>query len=79
MISTRTARFTLAGLAGLILVGLGAALDAELWHTSTLPASASSDAPASVAGQAGGDAAPIYGVKLPAGYRDWKMISVAPE
>jgi cytochrome P460 len=26
---------------------------------------------------AGGDAAPIYGVRLPAGYRDWTLISVA--
>ncbi|HKQ04362.1 MAG TPA: cytochrome P460 family protein [Blastocatellia bacterium] len=32
-------------------------------------------APAS--GQADGEAAPIYGIKLPAGYRDWRMISVA--
>ena len=36
MVSTRAARFTLAGLAGLILVGLGAALDAESWHTSAV-------------------------------------------
>jgi hypothetical protein len=28
-------------------------------------------------GQTGGDVAPIYGVKIPAGYRDWRMISVA--
>src|SRR6267142_5427567 len=34
-------------------------------------------APAS--GQADGEAAPIYGVKLPPGYRDWKLISVAHE
>ena len=31
-------------------------------------------APAS--GQSDGDASPIYGVKIPAGYRDWKMIAV---
>jgi hypothetical protein len=31
-------------------------------------------APAS--GQAGGEAAPIYGVTVPAGYRDWSLISV---
>jgi hypothetical protein len=31
-------------------------------------------APAS--GQAGGEAAPIYGVTIPAGYRDWSLISV---
>jgi hypothetical protein len=30
-------------------------------------------------GQADGEAAPIYGVKLPQGYRDWKLISVAHE
>jgi len=28
-------------------------------------------------GQANEEAAPIYGVKLPPGYRDWSMISVA--
>src|SRR5262245_23820248 len=27
-------------------------------------------------GQADGDAAPIYGIKIPAGYRDWRLISV---
>jgi Cytochrome P460 len=27
----------------------------------------------------GGEAAPIYGIKIPAGYRDWKLISVAHE
>jgi hypothetical protein len=34
-------------------------------------------APAS--GQADAEAAPIYGVKIPAGYRDWRLISVAHE
>ena len=28
-------------------------------------------------GQGDDDAAPIYGVKIPAGYREWRMISVA--
>jgi hypothetical protein len=28
-------------------------------------------------GQAGGEAAPIYGVTVPAGYRDWSLISVS--
>src|SRR3984957_11130821 len=27
-------------------------------------------------GQAVGEAAPIYGIKIPPGYRDWKMIAV---
>ena len=27
-------------------------------------------------GQSEGDASPIYGVKIPAGYRDWKVIAV---
>jgi hypothetical protein len=27
-------------------------------------------------GQSDGDASPIYGVKLPAGYRDWQLIAV---
>jgi hypothetical protein len=34
-------------------------------------------APAS--GQADGAAAPIFGVKIPAGYREWRLISVAHE
>ena len=28
-------------------------------------------------GQTDGEAAPIYGVKIPPGYRDWRMISLA--
>ena len=28
-------------------------------------------------GQSDGDSSPIYGVKIPAGYRDWKVIAVA--
>jgi hypothetical protein len=32
-----------------------------------------------VSGQADGEAAPIFGIKIPAGYRDWKLISVAHE
>lgn len=31
---------------------------------------------ARASGQADGEAAPIYGVKIPAGYRDWKLIAV---
>src|SRR2546425_12946337 len=34
-------------------------------------------APAS--GHADGEAAPSYGVKIPPGYRDWRLISVAHE
>jgi Cytochrome P460 len=34
---------------------------------------------APVSGQAAGEAAPIYGIKIPAGYRDWRLISVAHE
>jgi hypothetical protein len=34
-------------------------------------------APAS--GQSDGEAAPIFGIKIPPGYRDWKLISVAHE
>jgi hypothetical protein len=32
---------------------------------------------ASASGQTGGEATPIYGVRLPAGYRDWPLISIA--
>ena len=42
---------------------------------ATVASLAVSIAPAS--GQADGDAAPFYGVKLPPGYRDWSMISIA--
>jgi hypothetical protein len=31
---------------------------------------------APVSGQSDGEAAPIYGIKLPQGYRDWHLISV---
>jgi hypothetical protein len=30
-------------------------------------------------GQSGGEAAPIFGIKIPPGYRDWKWVSVAHE
>jgi cytochrome P460 len=30
-----------------------------------------------VSGQSEGDSSPIYGIKIPAGYRDWPVISVA--
>ena len=28
-------------------------------------------------GQGGGEAAPVYGIRIPEGYRDWRVISVA--
>jgi len=34
---------------------------------------------APVSGQTDGEAAPIFGIKIPLGYRDWKLISVAHE
>ena len=34
-------------------------------------------APAS--GQSGGEAVPIFGIKIPPGYRDWRLVSVAHE
>jgi hypothetical protein len=30
-------------------------------------------------GQGGGEAVPIFGIKIPPGYRDWKLVSVAHE
>jgi hypothetical protein len=30
-------------------------------------------------GQAEGDAAPVFGIRMPEGYRDWRLISVARE
>ena len=54
---------TIIALAALSAVGLAAML------TAALPAS----------GQSEGEAVPIYGIKLPPGYRDWRLISVARE
>ena len=34
---------------------------------------------AHASGQGDGEAAPIYGIKIPVGYRDWRLISVAHE
>ena len=34
---------------------------------------------AHASGQADGEAAPIFGIKIPPGYRDWRLISVAHE
>ena len=34
---------------------------------------------AHASGHAEGEAAPIFGIKIPAGYRDWRLISVAHE
>ncbi len=34
---------------------------------------------ACASGQADGEAAPVYGVKIPPGYRDWRLIAVAHE
>jgi hypothetical protein len=34
---------------------------------------------ASASGQGGGEAVPIFGIKIPPGYRDWRLISVAHE
>ncbi len=48
LIRTRTKRLLLAGLAGLIVLGLGAALDAEIWPQSTPPSSAVADGGPSV-------------------------------
>ncbi len=32
-----------------------------------------------VSGQTNGDAVPIFGIKIPPGYRDWRLVSVAHE
>ena len=48
-----------------------------LLAAATLPAIASSTAPAS--GQDDGQAVPIFGIKIYPGYRDWRLISVAHE
>ncbi|MFZ0314949.1 MAG: cytochrome P460 family protein [Candidatus Korobacteraceae bacterium] len=34
---------------------------------------------AHASGQAGGEADPLFGIKIPPGYRDWRLISVAHE
>ena len=45
--------------------------------TAVVAAAASAAAyMSSATGQADGDAAPIYGVKIPPGYRDWRLVAV---
>jgi hypothetical protein len=34
---------------------------------------------AAASGQGGGEAVPIFGIKIPPGYRDWRLVSVAHE
>jgi hypothetical protein len=48
------------------LVAVGALAGVVAW---VVPAS----------GQADGEAAPVFGVKIPPGYRDWRLLSVAHE
>jgi len=48
-----------------------------LFAVAALAAVAASRVP--VSAQADGEAAPIFGIKEPAGYRDWRLISVAHE
>jgi hypothetical protein len=51
----------------LALVGIGIAVTAVVGVAAHMK---------SASGQSSGDAAPIYGVKIPDGYRDWRLISV---
>ena len=48
-----------------------------LLAVATVAGVVASTAPTS--GQSDGEAAPIFGVKIPPGYRDWRLISVAHE
>jgi len=48
-----------------------------LVSVAALAGAVASMVPAS--GQADGEAAPIFGVRIPPGYRDWRLISVAHE
>jgi hypothetical protein len=52
-------------------------IDFALVAVGALSGVAACMAPAS--GRADGEAAPIFGVKIPPGYRDWRLISVAHE
>jgi hypothetical protein len=49
------------------LVGIGVAVAAVVGAATHM---------GSASGQSNGDAAPIYGIKYPEGYRDWRLISV---
>jgi hypothetical protein len=53
------------------------AIVSGLVAVAALAGAAAYMAPAS--GQADGEASPIFGVKIPPGYRDWRVISVAHE
>jgi Cytochrome P460 len=50
-----------------LIAGLAVALAAMAGAVATT---------APVSGQSDGEAAPIYGIKIPQGYRDWRLISV---
>ena len=53
-------------------LGVCAALGiCTLYMTKSAAQSAKPDAP-----QAGADASPIYGITIPAGFRDWRVIAV---
>lgn len=46
---------------------------------AAVAALAGATAMAPAIGRAGGEASPVFGINLPAGYRDWRLISVAHE
>jgi Cytochrome P460 len=63
---------------GFLLLGVAAAAGIATYvaHASGQSSGKAAGQYAGSAGQAEGDASPIYGVKIPAGYRDWQLIAV---
>src|SRR5690349_7018946 len=46
------------------------------WFAAVAAVAGAAAATAPLFGQSGEEAAPIYGLKIPPGYRDWRLISV---
>jgi hypothetical protein len=56
-----------------------AAISSKLILAAALALAGTAGSIALASGQSGGEAAPIYGITMPGGYRDWRFISVARE
>src|SRR5271154_6197270 len=50
-----------------------------LWVAAVATVAAAIASMSPVSGRADDQAVPIFGIKIPAGYRDWRLISVAHE
>ncbi len=63
----------------LIVVAVGAAIYVLSGTSASAAGAGARRLTAAAAQMSGGEAVPIYGIKIPAGYRDWRLVSVAHE